>query len=483
MESIRKNAILNVIRQICSVIFPLITFPYAVRILQPEGYGIFTFSSSVISYVALFAALGISSYAVREGSGLRGDHASFSVFSNEVFTVNIFSTLTAYALLILAVLIWPKLQPYKSVLFILSLSVLFTTLGTDWINVIFEDYAYTTVRYILCHILGIVLLFVLVRDRSDLLNYTFVSVIGTACANAANIFYIRKKHGIKLKPVITPGVKKHILPVLILFANTIATTIYINSDSTILGILRGDYEVGIYGVATQIYFIVKQIINAAILVIVPRASAMIAANDIDTLNYLYKKTFGGVLVITVPCMVGLICLSPEIIMLISGSEYAASAVPLAILSASLLFATSACFYINGVLIPYKKERQVLILTAFSALLNIILNIILIPYYGCAAAASTTLLSELIMFAGGLLLSRSLIEIDIKRDIILSAVSGAAVLAVCLSVGLVTGNYILKIVLSILFSAVIYLIILFRAKNNIVWDTAVSFYNRLKKNVH
>ena len=72
-KSIKLNAILNVMKTVFSLIFPLITFPYVTRMLQVEAMGKYDFSGSIISYFTLLAALGINIYAVREGSKYRND--------------------------------------------------------------------------------------------------------------------------------------------------------------------------------------------------------------------------------------------------------------------------------------------------------------------------------------------------------------------------------------------------------------------------
>jgi len=87
-KSLKMNALLNSIKTLMAIIFPLITFPYVAKILQVENLGKVNFSNSIISYYLLIAALGISSYAVREGAGLRNDREKFNIFANQIFTIN-----------------------------------------------------------------------------------------------------------------------------------------------------------------------------------------------------------------------------------------------------------------------------------------------------------------------------------------------------------------------------------------------------------
>ena len=70
-KSLKINMILNVLKTFMSIIFPLITYPYATRVLGVENFGKINYSNSVITYVALIASLGIASYAIREGGFYR----------------------------------------------------------------------------------------------------------------------------------------------------------------------------------------------------------------------------------------------------------------------------------------------------------------------------------------------------------------------------------------------------------------------------
>ena len=84
-KSIKLNAVLNVMKTVLSLVFPLITFPYITRVLQVNAIGKYDFSVSVISYFSLIAALGITTYAVREGTKYRGDQEKMNQFARDFF--------------------------------------------------------------------------------------------------------------------------------------------------------------------------------------------------------------------------------------------------------------------------------------------------------------------------------------------------------------------------------------------------------------
>ena len=252
VRSMKFNAVLNAIKQLLAVIFPLITVPYASRILQKANYGKINFSSSIVNYIVLIAALGISTYAIREGASIRNEKKKLSKFQNEVFTINIYSTLLSYLILIALLMFSVSLKEYRLLMIIQSTSIVFTTLGADWINSIHEDYLFITVRYIVVQIISIICLFLFVKDTNDYVIYAMISTFSSVGGNVFNIIYIRKKYA-HLRLVKECNFKKHMKPIMLLFCNAIAITIYVNSDTTILGFFKGDGAVGIYAIAAKLY--------------------------------------------------------------------------------------------------------------------------------------------------------------------------------------------------------------------------------------
>lgn len=479
MTLIKKNATLNIIKQICTIVFPFITFPYAARILKAENYGIYSFSASIVSYFVLIAGLGISSYAIREGARIRNNKYALSMFVNEVFSINLISTLFSYGVLFVVLFVFKGLDPYINVILILSTAILFTTLGADWINIIFEDYAFITKRYIFCQILAVVMLFITVKDEDDVILYSLSTVIATITANIANIIYIRKHYNITIRFTVSRKLLAHLIPIMVLFTNAIASTVYLNSDITVLGIIKTDYDVAVYGVSSKIYFMVKAIANAATTVIIPHVSALIEKKDYNGIKRIYSSTLGGLILVLIPASVGLFMLSKDIVLLIAGTSYTEAATPLAILSSALPFATIACLLINGILIPFRKELMVLVLTMSSAIINIGLNFVLIPLLNYNAAAITTLIAEFFVTMGAYIVIRKKLRVSIKKELFLAIICSIVIACVCMLSFWITTNYMFHIAFSMVTSIGICIIILIRDGNNFVCD----FLKNCRKKEH
>lgn len=391
-RSLKVNAILNGIKQLCAIAFPLISFPYVSRVLGNDSFGRYSFSNSIIGYFTLLAGLGVSSYAVREGAKIRDNSSKLNVFVNEVFSINVLSTILSFIVL-LFVLSFDSMQYYRYIILILSLSFVLATIGSDWVNIIFEDYLYITIRYIIFQSAALIILFIFVHKPEDVYWYAIVTVIANSAGNIANIIYIKKyvnKHFVR-----RINLRKHIKPILILFVNSLALTIYVNSDITMVGVYYSDAQVGIYTLSSKIYNILKNLINAVVLVAVPRLSN-VSSNKSEFDRYT-TKILSTIFTIMFPLSMGLFLLSENIILLIGGSEYIYGNITLKILCFAILFAIFGSFYTNCFLIVSRNEEYILKATSLAAIINVALNFLFIPALGINGAALTTVIAEAIAF--------------------------------------------------------------------------------------
>ena len=136
-KSLKLNMLLNAIKNLMAIIFPLLSFPYVSKTLGVESLGKYNFAASVITYISLIAGLGIDTYAIREGAKYRDDREKMSRFASQVFSINIISTAFAFLVLFILLITVPKFQGYSVLLLVLSTQVIFTTIGVNWIFLFF----------------------------------------------------------------------------------------------------------------------------------------------------------------------------------------------------------------------------------------------------------------------------------------------------------------------------------------------------------
>lgn len=465
-KSLSLNALLNTVKTILGIIFPLITFPYISRVLGVENVGKVNFSSSVVSYFTLIAAFGVSTYAIREGAKIRDNKKEFVDFSNQVFTINVLTTVLAYFLLGILIIFSAKIRNYTGLIVILSTAIVFVTIGADWLNTIYEDFGYITVRTLAFQIISLVLMFAFVKGSGDYYKYAVITVISSAGGNLCNFFYCKKYA--KLRVVKLKNIKKHTTPMFMFFMSNITTIIFLNSDQTMLGMICGDYSVGLYSVAVKIYTIVKNVFTAILTVMMPRFSYMQSNENSGNTEKLRTNVLNIFVLFVIPMAVGLFCVSDGVIALIGGSEYIEATASLRILSVSILCAAAASFMTYIVIIPEGREKVMLTASTASAVINVVLNVFLIPIVQQEGAALTTAIAEFVVFAVeykavGIKLEKKSVWKNITTVIVASAM-----IVICnIVVRFIVKNIVIATIIIIIAAVVMYFATLCALKNEYV----------------
>lgn len=477
-KSLGVNAFLNSFRSVLNLIFPLITFPYVSRVLSIKGIGIFNFSNTYISYFLLIAGLGIATYAVREGAKFRENEDKITEFASQIFSLNIVATIIAYILLFASLIIFKNLHNYVSCILILSLQILFTTLGTEWIYTIYEDYAYITVRSIIFKIISIVLLFVLVRKPEDYLIYTAITVFSAVGSNLLNFIHAKKFVHIRLTTKI--NWRYHLKPVLVIFASAVAITIYVSSDTTILGLLKSDYAVGIYSTSVKIYQMAESLLSALLTVTIPRLAFLWGQKRIGEYNHVLSKVIDSLGILVLPSAVGLIMLSQEVILIIASEKYLPSVNSLRIISWAIIFSIFSWIFSDCVLIPAKRENLVLRNTIVTAIENIILNFILIPFMSYDGTSLSTVIAEFtVMIMNGYscrdIIKPVIFKKDTLKNLLDSIIGCVGIVVICLLCDIGFKSLWLKTIFSVVLSVIMYGAILILLKNK----NAYSMLDRAK----
>ncbi len=321
-HSLKTNFAYSVARTFLQLLFPLVTFPYVSRVLLPEGLGKIQFAQSVVSWFVILASLGVNAYGIREGARLRDDKKALGTFAKEIFAIHLVATVVAYVLFGIALFMVPKLAEYRTLLFVCSANILFTTLGIEWLYGALEEYRYITVRSAFFQFLSLVLLFALVRSPDDYVVYALIGVGANALSAVCNLILSAKY--IDFRSRASLGLFKHLRPMLLLFGTTLAISLYTILDTTMLGFLAGNTEVGLYTAATKLTKIVVVLVSALPTVWLSRFSLYADRGEADVIAALFRKAAQCVLMVTLPAMCGLFVLGKPLVLLFCGSAYAGS---------------------------------------------------------------------------------------------------------------------------------------------------------------
>ncbi len=477
-RSLTFNTFIYGFRTIINFIFPLITFPYASRVLAVDSMGKVNFSTSIVSYFSLLAGLGIQTFAIREGAKIREDQEKASEFCSEIFTLNLITTALAYALFLVMLICNKKWHEYTWIMLIISLTIPLTTIGMEWVFAIYEDFFYITVRSVIVQMASVVFLFLFVKNDKDLYMYAVYTVFSAVGANLLNVFLVHKHVNIRLH--ISKKILPCMKPILILFASAAACQVYLYSDTTILGYLTSDTDVAKYNAAVKVYNLAKNVLLVIGTVSMPRLAGLLSDESLERYKVLFTKLFNVLILLIVPCVVGLLVVGKNAIIIFAGMRYEQAGAILQILAFAVPASILGSFVASAGLVLFGKELLILKATIVAAILNIVLNLLLIPYVGVSAAAMTTVLSEYVAFfieyRG---LQEKKIVGDIRKNTIQTGVASAIMGVVCWGIQRLLGSFlIIGTVCSVMAGAVMYAILLHWQKNDLFDELYVKMKTKI-----
>lgn len=379
-QSVKVNYILNLINTGTQMLFPLITFPYVCRVIEADGIGQINFFQSIISYISLFTCLGIPMYAIREIARDRSDVVQMNRTAMEILLLHSMLTLVGYAIVAILCLTVPQIQVNIPLFLILSLIIFFTAIGCEWFYQGIEDFKYITIRGLIVKTVSVVLLFIFVKSKTDLLYYGCYTVFGVLGGNIFNFFRLRKY--IHRENIIFSElhIKRHFKPVLKVFSFSVVTSIYLQLNTVLLGFLKNALAVGYFAAATKVMQMLLTMSACLGSVMMPRASHLIAEKKEDEFNRLIQKSYDFTLAIALPVTIGLIFCAPSLITALCGVKFDHSILPSQIIAPIILMVAISNVFGIQVLFPKGKINIVTLCCGIGAVADLILNLCLIPFF-------------------------------------------------------------------------------------------------------
>lgn len=430
-QSVKVNYILNLINTGTQMLFPLITFPYICRVIEADGIGQINFFQSIISYISLFTCLGIPMYAIREIARDRSDVVQMNRTAMEILLLHSMLTLVGYAIVAILCLTVPQIQVNIPLFLILSLTIFFTAIGCEWFYQGIEDFKYITIRGLIIKTVSVVLLFIFVKSKTDLLYYGCYTVFGVLGGNIFNFFRLRKY--IHRENIIFSElhIKRHVKPVLKVFSFSVVTSIYLQLNTVLLGFLKNTLAVGYFAAATKVMQMLLTMSACLGSVMMPRASHLIAENKKDEFNRLIQKSYDFTLAIALPMTIGLIFCAPSLITALCGVKFEHSILPSQIIAPIILLVAISNVFGIQVLFPKGKINIVTFCCCIGAVADLILNLCLIPFFSYIGTSIAYLGAEVATTVSMYFIGRKYIPIIYFKKSHLTYVLGCIVMAFAL----------------------------------------------------
>ncbi len=393
MGTLKKNFLYNIVYQILQVLLPLVTAPYISRTLGADALGVYAYTNSVAYYFILVAMLGIANYGNRSVASIREDRDAVDKTFSGIFrlqAINFIAALIGYIVYLVSFKQENYLISALQIIYLLS-----GLLDISWVYFGLEKFKTTVTRSIVIKLATVVLIFLFVRTPADLWKYTLIMVLGSLFGQ----LYLWKnlKRYVSLVPVPLRCVLTHFKPALILFVPVLAYSIYKVMDKIMLGNMCDYSQVGFYSNAEKIVNIPMGVITALGTVMLPRLSNQTAKGKDAQIKQYFILSVKFVTVFSAAIGFGLIGVSDVFTKVFFGDGFEACAPLIRTMAISVFFISWASVIRTQYLIPNHCEKIYLLSTTAGAIVNLILNLCLIPTFQARGAAIGSIMAEASVF--------------------------------------------------------------------------------------
>ncbi|OGH84906.1 MAG: hypothetical protein A2493_00545 [Candidatus Magasanikbacteria bacterium RIFOXYC12_FULL_33_11] len=393
-HSIAKNTMFMTMASVLQKVISFVYFAIVARNIGAVDTGKYYFALSFTTIFVVFVDMGLTNVLVREGAKIR---EKIQDYFSSILLIKLFLALLSFVAVFIIINFLGYELETKTLVYVSAITMLFDSLHLSLYGTLraFGNLKYEAlgllVSQALTFILGIFFLFS--KFPLIYLMYAFLipSFLNVVYASSIVIF----KYHLKFVPKYDKKILKYIIPIVIPFAlAAIFGRIYSFSDSILLSQLAGDEVLGWYSIPSKIAYALNFIPLALVAALYPKFSEYYAYNK-EKLSFVFHQSIKYLLVVALPFVVIVFLLSEDIIVYLFKNEYLNSVVPLKILMVGVIFAYLN-FIFGSVLNACDRQKTQTTLIGVIMVLNIVLNLLLIPKLGAVAASISALVGNLAM---------------------------------------------------------------------------------------
>ena len=386
------------ILQFSNYLFPIITFPYLVRVLGPEKFGLVNFAAAFVAYFNVFTDYGFNLSATKDISINRNNPNKVNEIFSTVLVIKLILSVVSLMVFSLLIFTIPRFSANSEIYFYSFLIVLGAVLFPGWFFQGMEKMKYITVTNVTVKIIWTILVFALVRSADDVLLLVILNGASFILIGVLSLILLIGIFKVKFIPPSISEIKLQLINGWYLFVSTASITLYTTSNVFILGLFAGNEVVGYFAAADKIRIAVQGLFGNAGQTVFPHLSKMFAESKKEAIVFVKKYRNYSVTVAVILTLI-LFVLAKPVVLIVLGSGYEPSInVFRIILLLPLIILLSNIYGIQIMLnLNYKKEFFRIILSA--GIVNLILSFILVPLYLEIGTAIAVVITETIVTAG------------------------------------------------------------------------------------
>ena len=385
-----KNFLYNVSYQLLVIILPLITVPYVSNILGAKGVGNYAFTYANMQYFVIFGMVGITLYGNRQIAYVRENKENLKNTFYSIYTLQLITTTISFVLYLIFTLVFNN-GDYKCLYIVQGINIIASMADISWLFMGLEQFKKTVVRNTIVKLVSLASIFIFVKSSNDTVIYTLILALSALIGNLTFWFYMPKAIG--FKSIKISGLNLHLKASLALFIPQIAIQIYVLLDRTMLGTITDTIQVGFYENSQKIVKIVLTLVTAIGTVMMPKIANTVASGDMKKVKYYIKNSFFFVSALSIPLMFGLMGVAPELSPWFFGNNFVGIE-KLIVISSLIILAISWSNVLGmQLLVPLNKTKEFTISVTSGAIINFILNLVLIKKFGAIGSCISTIIAE------------------------------------------------------------------------------------------
>ena len=396
-KKISANFMYLSILQGMNLILPLITFPYLVRVLGIENFGLLMFAQAFIVYFTMIVDYGFNLSGIREVSSNRNNKSKLIKIFSSIMIARFILALVGLIFLTIIVFSFEKFSQNWELYYLTFGIVIGTALFPTWFFQGMEKMKYITVLTVIAKLIFTLSIFLFVTTEKDFIYVPLINSLGFIFVGFISLFIIFKDFNIRIKFQKWKRIKIQFIKGWHVFISKISINLYGATNTFILGIFTTDAIVGYYAIAEKVVRIITSLFAPFYQTIYPHVVSIVKKPKNEANNFL-KKVFKYSLGISTVVFFISISLGEFSFLLVFGEEAKNSINIFYILSPLIIILPMAYLFFNVILLSYKLDKYFSKLYIIGAITNLSMIFILFQFLEekIVAVSLSLLITELII---------------------------------------------------------------------------------------
>ncbi|GEO11236.1 transporter [Segetibacter aerophilus] len=245
------------ILQISQVLFPFATYPYLIRVLGKETFGLLTYSTAIIAYLIMFINFGFNISEIKEISIHRDDREKVSEIVSSVIAIRLLLLIVSILILLICLSTVSILKTHKLLYFSYLGVMINAAIDPSFYFQGIERMKFTTIISVLSSLLFLILIFLFVKNEGHVNLVPLFTSFGAFTGSAFGLYTAFKNDNLKFYFPHTKQIKAHIVESLPFFSSRLSVLLMEKTNTVLLGSFIGYTQVSYYDIAAKLVAALK----------------------------------------------------------------------------------------------------------------------------------------------------------------------------------------------------------------------------------